>query len=161
MEIIEWLGLERTSKIIWFQPSAVGWLPPTSSGCPGPHPTWPWAPPGMGHPQPLWAAVPVPHHYPSEKFPLTSALNLPSFREFSVVWSWAQIYLWLACLILVEVYWLSGFGWWPFSESVKSWSFLEPVGKSTESSEGAQSSSLWKQSSIFEVKVKNLEMIRC
>ena len=35
--------------------------PPTSisntrPGCPGPHPTWPWTPPGMGHPQPLWAA---------------------------------------------------------------------------------------------------------
>ena len=24
---------------------------PTSSGCPMSHPTWPWAPPGMGHPQ--------------------------------------------------------------------------------------------------------------
>jgi len=35
--------------------------PPTSTfntrpGCPGPHPTWPWTPPEMGHPQPLWAA---------------------------------------------------------------------------------------------------------
>ena len=30
-------------------------LPPTSSGCPGPHPTWPWVPPGMGHSQPLYA----------------------------------------------------------------------------------------------------------
>ena len=34
--------------------------PPTSlsntrSGCPGPHPTLPWTPPGMGHPQPLSA----------------------------------------------------------------------------------------------------------
>ena len=29
----------------------MGWLPPTSSGCPGLHPAWPWAPPGMGHPQ--------------------------------------------------------------------------------------------------------------
>ena len=25
-------------------------------GCPGFHPTWPWTPPGTGHPQPLWAA---------------------------------------------------------------------------------------------------------
>ena len=31
-----------------FPTPAVGWLPPTSSGCPGPHPTRPWAPPGMG-----------------------------------------------------------------------------------------------------------------
>ena len=28
----------------------------TRPGCPGPHPTWPWIPPGMRHPQPLWAA---------------------------------------------------------------------------------------------------------
>ena len=27
----------------------MGWVPPTSSGCSGPHP-WPHAPPGMGHP---------------------------------------------------------------------------------------------------------------
>ena len=32
-------------------------LPPTSSGCPGPHPIWPWRPPGMRHPQLLWAAI--------------------------------------------------------------------------------------------------------
>jgi len=24
---------------------------PTRPGCTGPHPAWPWAPPGMGHPQ--------------------------------------------------------------------------------------------------------------
>ena len=30
---------------------AVGWLPPTRWGCPGPHSTWPRAPPGMGHAQ--------------------------------------------------------------------------------------------------------------
>jgi len=32
-------------------PAPMPWagLPPTSSGCPGPHPTWPGAPPGMGH----------------------------------------------------------------------------------------------------------------
>jgi len=33
-------------------------FPPTRSGCPEPHPTWPGTPPGMGHPQ-LWAAVPA------------------------------------------------------------------------------------------------------
>jgi len=33
------------------QPQPLPWpvLPPTSSGCPGPHPTWLWVPPGMGH----------------------------------------------------------------------------------------------------------------
>ena len=30
-------------------------LPTTRSGCPEPHPAWPWMPPGMGHPQPPWA----------------------------------------------------------------------------------------------------------
>ena len=29
---------------------------PTSLGCPGPHPTWPYAPPGVGHTQLPWAA---------------------------------------------------------------------------------------------------------
>jgi len=32
-------------------------LPPASSGYPEPHLTWPCTPPGMGYPQPLWAAV--------------------------------------------------------------------------------------------------------
>ena len=41
--------------------------PPTSisntrTGCPGPHPTGPWTPPGTGHPQPPWAAVPAPYY---------------------------------------------------------------------------------------------------
>lgn len=46
--IIEGVGLERTLQPTQLQPPAVGWLPPTKSGCPGPHPPWPWAPPGMG-----------------------------------------------------------------------------------------------------------------
>jgi len=32
-------------------PPDVGWVPQTSSGCPGPHPVCPWVPPGMEHPQ--------------------------------------------------------------------------------------------------------------
>ena len=54
----------------------VGWLSPTSSGCPVPHPAKPWAPPGMGHPEILWAVVPEPHHPQSKKCP---NLNLLSF----------------------------------------------------------------------------------
>jgi len=54
--LIGWLKLEETSKIIKLQPLAMGWLPSTRSGCLGHHPAWPWAPPGMGHPQLLWAA---------------------------------------------------------------------------------------------------------
>ena len=30
-------------------------LPTIRTGCPEPHPAWPWMPPGMGHPQPPWA----------------------------------------------------------------------------------------------------------
>ena len=56
--IMEWLGLEGNLKIIQFQPPCHWLLAPTRSGCPGPHP-WPWVPPEMGHPQILWAAVPV------------------------------------------------------------------------------------------------------
>jgi len=29
----------------------------TRQGCPGPHPTWPWTPPRMGHLQPIPAAL--------------------------------------------------------------------------------------------------------
>ena len=72
--------VERTPKTIYFQPLLRAGLPPTSSGCPGPHPTWPWALPGMmGH-----------HSFSGQlcqrltaiwgkNFHLTSNLNLPSF----------------------------------------------------------------------------------
>ena len=43
------VGLKETLKITKFQPHAVGWLP--SHQIRLPNPTWPWAPPGMGHPQ--------------------------------------------------------------------------------------------------------------
>ena len=77
--IIEWLRLEGTLKMIEPQPLLWAGLPPTSSGCSGPHPTWPWAPPGMGHHSfsgqlcqsltALWG----------KNFLLTSSLNLPFF----------------------------------------------------------------------------------
>ena len=35
----------------------------TRPGCPGLHPTQSWTPPGMGHPQPPWAAVTASHHF--------------------------------------------------------------------------------------------------
>jgi len=44
--IVDWLGLEGISRVIRFQPPAVADLPTTGpctrSGCPWPHPTWPW-----------------------------------------------------------------------------------------------------------------------
>jgi len=49
----------------------MGRLPPPSSGCPGPHLTWPGMPLGMEHPQLLWAAVPGPLHPHSEEFPFS------------------------------------------------------------------------------------------
>lgn len=44
-------------------PNPVPWvgLPPSSSAYPGPRPTWPWTPPGVGHLRVPWAAVPGPH----------------------------------------------------------------------------------------------------
>lgn len=39
---IEWLRLEIISKITQFQPLPQAELPPARSGCPQPHPTWPW-----------------------------------------------------------------------------------------------------------------------
>ena len=62
---MEGLRLEGILKIIRLQLSAVGRAAPTSSGCPGPHPTWPWVLPGMGHPQ-------------LSEQPLLSNLNLSS-----------------------------------------------------------------------------------
>jgi len=53
----------------------------TRPGCPGPHPTWPWTRPQMGHPQPPWAAVPAPHHSLSKEI-------LPPDREEP----WAQVW---------------------------------------------------------------------
>jgi len=78
--ITEWLGLEGTSRIIKLRPSPPQAGLPTSTsntspGCPGPHPTRPWTPPGMGHPQPLWAAVPAPHHCLGKELPPESAWN--------------------------------------------------------------------------------------
>lgn len=57
---------------------AMGWLPPTCSVCPGPHP-WPWTSSGMGEPTLLWAAVLGPHCLSVKNFLLTSNLNFPSF----------------------------------------------------------------------------------
>lgn len=46
--------MEGISKTTYFQPPPQAGLPATSSGsrpgCPGPHPTWPRTPPGMGKP---------------------------------------------------------------------------------------------------------------
>jgi len=73
---MERLSLEETSNPT--QPLLWAGLSPTSSGCPGPHPTWPWVPPGMGHHSfsgqlcqhltALWV----------KDFLLTSNLNLPT-----------------------------------------------------------------------------------
>ena len=46
----------------------------TRPGCPGSHPTWPWIPTEMRHPQPLWA-----DHSHSKELPPDN-LNLPSFN---------------------------------------------------------------------------------
>ena len=48
----EHLQSSSSTHLTWAQ------LLPTRSGYIGPHPTWPWTPPGMGHPQSPWAACP-------------------------------------------------------------------------------------------------------
>jgi len=70
--------LEWILKIAEFQLPAVGW----ELSLPRAH-QWPWAPPGMGHPQ-LWAAVPGPHPPPSEKFP-PNILSKPPLFIFNVI----------------------------------------------------------------------------
>jgi len=60
--IIEWLRLECTLKIIQSHLPDLVRVTTPSSGCPGPHPTWPWAPPRLTtslgslcqHPSALW-----------------------------------------------------------------------------------------------------------
>jgi len=47
--IMEWLGLEETLKINHFHPCH-GLVAPHQLRLPKAHPTWPWSPPGMGHP---------------------------------------------------------------------------------------------------------------
>lgn len=73
------IGLEETLRIIKLQPCAVGWLPPSRSGCPEPHPLWLWGPPRMGHPclsgQQCQSLIPL----CAKNFLLSSNLTFPSF----------------------------------------------------------------------------------
>ena len=78
--ITEWLKLEGTLKIILFQPPAMGRATHQLR--------LPRAPfnlalsaSRMGHPQLPWAAVPGPHHPPSEEFPLTVPLASTFLRS--------------------------------------------------------------------------------
>ena len=41
--------VERDLKVLPVPSRAVGRAATQQLSCPGPHPTWPWAPPGMGH----------------------------------------------------------------------------------------------------------------
>ena len=94
--------VERSHKAQSVPTPAVGWLPPTSSGCPGPHPAQPWAPPGMGHPQlygqlcqgltALWV----------KNFFLIHSLNLPSISLKPLILAlqytpWHRVPLRLSC----------------------------------------------------------------
>jgi len=67
--ITEWPGLEGIMNLQ--PPCRAG--PPTSPftrpGCPGPHPTWPWAPPGTGIYNLSGQPVPAPHHSRSKELP--------------------------------------------------------------------------------------------
>lgn len=54
--VIEWFWLEGSLKPVLFQPSPWTRTPPSSSGCPGPHSSWPWMLPGMEHPEAFFQA---------------------------------------------------------------------------------------------------------
>jgi len=72
-------------------------------GCPGPHPTWPWTPPGMVHPQPLWA----PHHSHSKELPPDNqpkSLNLKPFPPVPLLCSLVKSWL-SSCLEAPFRYW--------------------------------------------------------
>lgn len=78
------VGLKQNLKPYQPQALAVGWFPPTSSGCPEPHPTWPGAPAGMRHLQQLWAAVPESHYILSEYLPNMAFLNVTRFLQVCI-----------------------------------------------------------------------------
>jgi len=70
VELAKLHGLKKNHRMAWFGRDFKDCLVPTlgtdlgndvmpKSGCPGPHPAWPWMHPGMGHPQLLWAACSV------------------------------------------------------------------------------------------------------
>ena len=72
--IIEWLV--GTSKIIQFQLPAMGKAASHRLSCPGPPPTWPWALPGLGHPQLSGQLSQGPNILSVKNFPLTSEFHL-------------------------------------------------------------------------------------
>ena len=77
-QIVEWFGLEGIFKTIQVSPP-LPWtgLPAIRSGCPQPHPTRPWAPPGMGHPQLSSSQFPCLATPTARNFFLISDLNPP------------------------------------------------------------------------------------
>ena len=75
-----WVGREPSDRQVLTPLPQAGPLTSRSgagAGCPEPHSTWPWTPPGMGHPKPLWTACSNTSPL-SEELPPTSNLNLPS-----------------------------------------------------------------------------------
>jgi len=88
-KLVEKVGLTRLSCIPCHENHRMAWVgrdlkdhqAPTSlfntrPSFSGPHPIWPWTTPGVGHPQPLWAAC---SSIWVKTFILTSSLNLSSF----------------------------------------------------------------------------------
>lgn len=71
------------------QPPAMGRTAPSISGCPGPHPTWPWAPPGIwGTTASLGSSARASPPWMKDFF-LTPNLHLPFFslKPFSLALS--------------------------------------------------------------------------
>ena len=82
-----WVGGDLKAHSL--QPLPWVGLPPTSSGCPGSHTTWPSAPPGMGHHSFSGQLCQLLFALWVKNFSQTSNLNLPSFslKSFSLVLS--------------------------------------------------------------------------
>lgn len=76
----EWLGFVGWEVRLVPTP-AVGWWPPTNSGCRGPHPAQPWALIGMGYPQLSGQLGPLPHHLSMEFLPYIFPLVLRSIGK--------------------------------------------------------------------------------
>ena len=75
-------------------------LPPTRSGCQGPHPTWPWVPPRMGHPQLLWAMRSPWRLLQAEQDQLTVAFfKVTPHKRKCMLWNYAYIgfQFWYVC----------------------------------------------------------------
>jgi len=95
-----WVEKDHNNHLV-STPLPCAGLATTSPGCPEPHPAWPWMPPGMGHPQPPWAACSVHHHPLGEKLPPDILPESPLGTVVDDLWV-SQV-PWTAWWLLVDI----------------------------------------------------------